>query len=438
MKPVIIIAIAFVLLIPISVFAVDFQDSTGYTPSWAIGQWNDVTMMKCTEIIRDNSNDGNWCFEWATYIEDQGIENYPDSISAKEYGHPEPLLSDHLLSERECIENQICALGFDVLLYRNWDSYADSEGIGLIRVVDEIRKDSITFSTIGFGFKELTYSLDLKTGFEKNSEYGIDRPFNFIEPIPMKIGQDVYRIIADSYESSIEEENTMNFKEIGLIDMERTIAVANIDNGENGAIALMYDKETGVLVEKIEKYFFEGKEYRSTTVLIDTNIFSIPTKIIPSLSTALESASTKTIAPKTTEQVTTTLPEISSKSELEGGGCLIATATYGSELSPQVQQLRELRDNQLLNTESGTSFMNSFNDFYYSFSPIIADYERENPIFKEAVKIAITPMISSLSILNYVDMDSEAEVLGYGISLIILNGMMYVGIPAIIIMRIRK
>jgi len=126
------------------------------------------------------------------------------------------------------------------------------------------------------------------------------------------------------------------------------------------------------------------------------------------------------------------------KSIPSGGGCLIATATYGSELAPQVQQLRELRDNTLLNTESGTSFMNSFNDFYYSFSPAIADYERENPVFKEMVKIAITPMISSLSILNYVDMDSEVEVLGYGISLILLNVGMYVGIPAIVIMKIRK
>ncbi len=121
-----------------------------------------------------------------------------------------------------------------------------------------------------------------------------------------------------------------------------------------------------------------------------------------------------------------------------GGGCLIATATYGTELAPQVQQLRELRDNQLLNTKSGTSFINSFNDFYYSFSPYIADYERENPVFKEVVKLAITPMLSSLSILNYVNMDSEIKVLGYGVSLIILNLGMYVGIPAIVIVEIRK
>jgi len=121
-----------------------------------------------------------------------------------------------------------------------------------------------------------------------------------------------------------------------------------------------------------------------------------------------------------------------------GGGCLIATATFGSELAPQVQQLREIRDNSLLQTESGRSFMESFNQFYYSFSPTIADLERENPIFKEAVKLTITPLLSSLSLLNYVDMDSESEVLGYGISLILLNVGMYFVLPAIVIHRVRK
>ena len=82
--------------------------------------------------------------------------------------------------------------------------------------------------------------------------------------------------------------------------------------------------------------------------------------------------------------------------------------------------------------------MNIFNPIYYSFSPVIADYERDYPVFKETVKIAITPLVSSLSILNYVNMDSETEVLGYGISLIALNLVMYVGIPAIVIVGIKK
>ena len=117
-----------------------------------------------------------------------------------------------------------------------------------------------------------------------------------------------------------------------------------------------------------------------------------------------------------------------------GGGCLIATATYGSEMSTEVQQLRELRDNQLLHTEYGTAFMGAFNDIYYSFSPIIADYERENPLFKEAVKIAITPMISSLSLME----NAESEVLGIGLSVIALNLGMYLAVPAVVIVGIRK
>ena len=123
------------------------------------------------------------------------------------------------------------------------------------------------------------------------------------------------------------------------------------------------------------------------------------------------------------------IPELS-------GGCLIATATYGSEMSQQVQQLRELRDNQLLQTESGTQFMTMFNDVYYSFSPIIADYERENPLFKEAVKLAITPMISSLSLME--NANSESEVLGMGLSVIMLNIGMYLGVPAVLIVGIKK
>jgi len=120
-----------------------------------------------------------------------------------------------------------------------------------------------------------------------------------------------------------------------------------------------------------------------------------------------------------------------------GGGCLIATATFGSELAPQVQQLRELRDNTLLQTNSGSAFMESFNQFYYSFSPTIADWERQNPMFKETVRLTITPLLASLSILNYVDIDSESEMLGFGIGIILMNIGMYFVAPAMIIVKIR-
>ncbi len=119
-------------------------------------------------------------------------------------------------------------------------------------------------------------------------------------------------------------------------------------------------------------------------------------------------------------------------------GCLIATAAFGTELAPQVQLLREVRDNVLFSTGSGTAFMTGFNEFYYAFSPDVADFERQNPAFKELIRVAITPMLSTLSILNYVDINSESEMLGYGIGVILLNVGMYLVAPVLVIYNLRK
>ena len=122
--------------------------------------------------------------------------------------------------------------------------------------------------------------------------------------------------------------------------------------------------------------------------------------------------------------------------EEKGGGCLIATAAYGSELAPQVQMLREIRDNQLMNTESGKSFMSGFNELYYTFSPTIADMERESPMFKEIVKAGLTPMLSTLAIME--NAETESEVLGLGLSVIALNLGMYIAAPALIAMKVNQ
>ena len=122
------------------------------------------------------------------------------------------------------------------------------------------------------------------------------------------------------------------------------------------------------------------------------------------------------------------------ESEEKGGGCLIATAAYGSEMAPQIQLLREIRDTQLMNTESGSTFMTGFNQLYYTFSPTIADMERESPMFKEAVKLGLTPLLSSLTIME--NAESESEVLGLGLSVIALNLGMYIGIPVFGILKL--
>ncbi len=122
----------------------------------------------------------------------------------------------------------------------------------------------------------------------------------------------------------------------------------------------------------------------------------------------------------------------------EKGGCLIATATFDSELSLQVQNLRELRDNKLLLTKSGSEFMEIFNGVYYSFSPQVADLEREHSWFKETVKIGITPLILSLSLLNNAELNSDYEVIGYGFSIILLNLGIYFTVPALIVLRLTK
>ena len=82
--------------------------------------------------------------------------------------------------------------------------------------------------------------------------------------------------------------------------------------------------------------------------------------------------------------------------------------------------------------------MTGFNQLYYSFSPTIADYERENLIFKEAVKLTLIPLLTSLTLLQYADIDSESEMLGYGIGIILLNIGMYFVAPAVLITKIRK
>ena len=115
----------------------------------------------------------------------------------------------------------------------------------------------------------------------------------------------------------------------------------------------------------------------------------------------------------------------------DGGGCLIATAAYGTELAPHVQMLREVRDTTLGSTVAGTSFMAWFNDAYCAFSPAVADLEREHPALRQAVAMAAAPMLHSAAIVSLAGPGSEGQVVAYGALAIALMALAYVGVPAV-------
>jgi len=275
MKPVIIIAIAFVLLIPVSAYAIDYRDSTGYTPSWAIGQGYHSVLLKCTDMIGDYSRDGNWCFEWTAYVLDQGVENFPESTKSTSSSS-----INYNLSERICTENKICAFPGEYLKYLNSDTYDGFEEIAIVEFKEKINDSTIRVFVDGFGSKPLTYNWNLKTGIETQDEYpNVNRPFNLLEPIPMKVGQKVSQYMEGYFESTISEEKTVNLKDLGLMDVTRVLMMAKTDLGSGDSVIRVYDKETGVLITNLESYGLEGKRYTAGFVLMDTNMFIAPTKI---------------------------------------------------------------------------------------------------------------------------------------------------------------
>ena len=234
----------------------------------------------------------------------------------------------------------------------------------------------------------------------------------------------------DDYSTKIKEslEPAIKSGVLTILD-EQKITIKGNDGYMREALG-KFNGTSGVLKVKFKEVVIKSddKFYIITYTNSDNNFDATLAKFDAALETFSTSALSSDVKPIDT-------PKTNPK---PFGQCAIATAAFGSELAPQVQLLREVRDNVLFSTSSGTAFMAGFNDFYYSFSPGIADLERQNPVFKELVRYTITPMLSTLSILNYVHIDSEQEMLGYGIGIILLNAGIYFVAPAIVIVKLRK
>lgn len=118
--------------------------------------------------------------------------------------------------------------------------------------------------------------------------------------------------------------------------------------------------------------FSDGQEQISFTVVVVT-------QTITTVTTTTETSPTTTTTGRSTP-------------------CIIATATYGSELAPDVQFLREFRDRTVMSTFAGSHFMTLFNAWYYSFSPQVAAYIASNPQARSTAKVVLYPLIGILRV----------------------------------------
>jgi len=78
--------------------------------------------------------------------------------------------------------------------------------------------------------------------------------------------------------------------------------------------------------------------------------------------------------------------------------CFIATAAYNSPLHPHVRILRDFRDKYLMTGKLGRKLV----EFYYRYSPFVANLIAKQKALKVAVRISLLPMIAlSYSLLHF-------------------------------------
>jgi len=122
--------------------------------------------------------------------------------------------------------------------------------------------------------------------------------------------------------------------------------------------------------------------------------------------------------------------------------CIIATATYGSELSPEVQFLRGFRDGTVMSTFAGSEFMKAFNAWYYSFSPQVAQFIASNTFARAVMKVLLYPLIGILHVAamtyNAFSFSHELAVVMAGLVASALIGVVYfspLAILALVLLR---
>ena len=129
------------------------------------------------------------------------------------------------------------------------------------------------------------------------------------------------------------------------------------------------------------KIYIAVKTYDNTCATpIDSNQSEFSTEVSQDIGTAVnEPSDTVTAIPELVELFP----------DLPGEGCFIATAAWGYYSAPQVQLLRDFRDQYLLTNKAGRLFV----QWYYTHGPDAAMVLNAHPRFKPLVRASLYPLI---------------------------------------------
>lgn len=261
-----------------------------------------------------------------------------------------------------------------------------------------------------------------------------------------RLGYNSSGYIFESVPGTFLNEGAVEYASVADTSNEYRVMVEGIRDGE---FDLEVNVETGDTIDIITYNNVQVKNGTTAEVTLVPN--QIAATMPPMI--AVTEGETTSIKPQKSSITTTPqpaapddnipidLPDIDLPENIPGGGeCLIATAAFGSELTPQVQFLRNFRDNHILSTTAGSSFMNVFNSWYYSFSPYVADYERGQPWLQQTVKVAIYPLLGILHLSEkaYSAIPGEYGALSAGMVASAMIGALYFSPIALSIKQVRK
>ena len=174
----------------------------------------------------------------------------------------------------------------------------------------------------------------------------------------------------------------------GPFNKEMVISIPYIDLNEDGIVdSANIDELT------LDAYWYDDKS-GEWKILADTLIF--PKENIVTVKT--NHFSIFGIAGIERPEENSPQPENPGQQDSGGSGsssCFIATAAFGSPMAREVVALREFRDQYLLKSKAGKKFVN----FYYHFSPPIAEFIENKPLIKTFLRYHIKLLVSLIQIV---------------------------------------